>query len=388
MGRTRGRVLAVDGETAVVRAEAYDVRVTHPPRTWKPGDHVELESQQVLRAHGAAPVPGAEVLRMPRRRLEILRARGKILAKLRELFAQRGFLEVETPLLVPAPGLEIHLEAVPAGGGYLITSPEYQMKRLLAAGFERIFQICKCFRANERGAHHSSEFTMIEWYRAFDTLDAIIDDTEQLVAEACHAITGKPEARVGGRTIDVTPPWRRMTVRDAMSEFAGVEVDGAESAQELIDKLRGWGIDCAPDAAWDDAFFAAFLARVEPQIAALPHALILHDWPVPLAALARTRPDDPKTALRFEAYVGGLELANAFDELTDPAEQRTRFVSDQETRRARGKPVYPVDEKLISALAEGLPPSAGIALGFDRLVMLATGADKIDDVLTFSADEL
>lgn len=386
--RTRGRVLAIDGDTAVVRAELYDVRITNPARAWKAGDHVELETQQVVRAHGDLPAPGAEVTRMPRRRVDLLRARAAALAKVREVFAQRGFLEVETPLLVPAPGLEIHLDAVTAGDGYLITSPEYQMKRLLAAGFEKIYQVCKCFRANERGAHHASEFTMIEWYRAFDTLEAIIDDTEQLVAEVCHALAGRPEARVAGRSIDVTPPWHRMTVRDAMSEYAGVDVDGTESAADLVIKLRAWGIDCAADAAWDDAFFAAFLARVEPAIAALPHALILHDWPTPLAALARTRPDDPKTALRFEAYVGGIELANAFDELTDAAEQRARFVGDQDTRRARGKPVYPLDEKLLAALGEGLPPSAGIALGFDRLVMLATGADRIDDVLTFSAEEL
>jgi lysyl-tRNA synthetase class 2 len=385
---TRGRVLAIDGETAVVRAELYDLRVTNAPRAWKPGDHVELESQRVVRQHGEQPAPGAEVTRLPRRRLDLLRARAKALARVREVFAQRGFLEVETPLLVPAPGLEIHLEAVPAGGGWLITSPEYQMKRLLAGGFEKIYQVCKCFRANEHGAHHASEFTMIEWYRAYDAVDAIIADTEQLVAEVCHALSGKPEARVAGRTIDVTPPWRRMTVRDAMAEYANIEVDGAESAADLIAKLRAWGIDCAADAAWDDAFFAAFLARVEPAIAALPHALILHDWPTPLAALARTKPDDAKTALRFEAYVGGIELANAFDELTDATEQRARFLEDQRVRAARHKPVYPLDEKLLAALAEGLPPSAGIALGFDRLVMLATGADKIDDVLTFSAAEL
>jgi lysyl-tRNA synthetase class 2 len=388
MGRTRGRVLAVDGDQAIVRAEVYDVRVTNPSRSWKPGDHVELENQRVIRSHGNTPAPGAEVMRMPRQRLELVRSRARALAKVREVFAQRGFVEVETPLLVPAPGLEIHLDAVPAGGGYLITSPEYQMKRLLAGGFERIYQVCKCFRANERGAHHSSEFTMIEWYRAFDSLDAIIDDTEQLVAEVCHAIAGAPVARVGGRAIDVTPPWRRMTVREAMNDYAGVEVDGAESAPELVAKLCGVGIACATDTAWDDAFFAAFLARVEPAIEALPHALILHDWPVPLAALARTKDGDPTTALRFEAYVGGIELANAFDELTDSAEQRERFLGDQRTRAARGKPVYPLDEKLLAALVEGLPPSAGIALGFDRLVMLATGAERIDDVLTFSTAEL
>jgi elongation factor P--(R)-beta-lysine ligase len=361
------------------------MRVAHPG-TWKPGQFVDIETQQAIDARAATgdyPARGSEVMRMPRQRMHFLEQRAAALAAVRRYFASESFLEVETPLLVPSPGLEIHLEAVPAGGGYLITSPEYQMKRLLAAGFERIYQVCKCFRANERGAHHSSEFTMIEWYRAFSTLDAIRADTEQLV----HAVCGD-HVHVGERMIDVKPPWQRMTVRDAMRTWASIEVDGDEPAAALVAKVRAAGIDIAADAAWDDAFFAAFLARVEPAIASLPHALFLEDWPAPLAALARRKPDDTRTALRFEAYIGGIELANAFDELIDPAEQRTRFFDDQRSRRERGKPVYPLDEKLLAALSEGLPPSAGIALGFDRLVMLATGAASIDEVLTFSADEL
>jgi elongation factor P--(R)-beta-lysine ligase len=383
-------VIAIDGDAAIVRAEQFDLRVTHPSKRWRPGDLVDVDAASIVRAYGERdyPAPGSEVMRLPRRRIDMLRARATALAKARDVFASRGFLEVETPLLVPSPGLEIHLDAVQAGAGYLITSPEYQMKRLLAAGFEKIYQVCKCFRANEQGAHHASEFTMIEWYRAHAGIDAIVDDTEQLVAVFVGAVAGAPVARVAGRAIDVTPPWRRMTVRAAMAEHAGVHVDGAEPAGDLIRAVREAGIAVADGTAWDDAFFAAFLARVEPAIAALDHAVILDDWPAPLAALARQKPDDPKTALRFEAYVGGIELANAFDELTDPVEQRARFVEDQRVRAERGRPVYPLDDKLIAALVEGLPPSAGIALGFDRLVMLATGADTIAEVLTFSADEL
>src|SRR5678815_1594832 len=174
---------------------------------------------------GDFPGPATEVARLPRRRLANLAARAAALAALRRFFAERDFLEVETPVLVPSPGLEIHLDAVPAGAGYLITSPEYQMKRLLAAGCERIYQVCKCFRAGERGPHHASEFTMVEWYRAFAELDDVARDTEQLVADVVRAVgtsgAGAAIAQVGGRAIDVTPPWPRMTVRQAMRAWAG-----------------------------------------------------------------------------------------------------------------------------------------------------------------------
>jgi lysyl-tRNA synthetase class 2 len=191
-----------------------------------------------------------------------------------------------------------------------------------------------------------------------------------------------------GREIDVTPPWHRMTVREAMARFASVDVLGDETAEALVAKVRASGIDIADGTPWDDAFFAAFLARVEPAIAAMDRPLILEDWPAPLAALAKRKESDPRVAMRFEAYVGGIELANAFGELTDPIEQRARFLDDQRIRRERGRAVYPLDEKLLAALVEGLPPSAGIALGFDRLVMLATGAAHIREVLTFSDAEL
>ncbi|MCX5740885.1 MAG: EF-P lysine aminoacylase EpmA [Proteobacteria bacterium] len=382
MTRTRGRVLAIADGLAIVRSERDDVRVAARVG-WRPGDLVDGDAVVTAFRGRDFPEPATETARLPRARLAALRARAQVLATVREVFAARDFTEVETPLLVPSPGLEIHLDALVADDGYLITSPEYQMKRLLAGGFERIYQVCKCFRGNEHGPHHAREFTMIEWYRAFASLDEIVADTEALVAAACGGV-----ARLGAREIDVTPPWPRLSVRDAMARYAGVTVIGDEPAADLVASVRAAGFELADDTAWDDAFFAAFLARVEPAIAALERPVILEDWPVPLAALARTKPGDPAVALRFEAYVGGLELANAFDELTCPVEQRARFESDLAIRGARGRARYPLDEKLLAALAEGLPPSAGIALGFDRLVMLATGAPTIDRVLTFAQSEL
>ena len=377
----RGRVLAVDDRTAIVRCADVDVRVPDAPAAWQPGDLVDGDA--VVRAFGAPyPPPGSEVARLPRARVEAIRARAAALTKVRAFFAERGFLEVETPLVVPSPGLEIHLDAVPAGDGYLITSPEYAMKRLLAAGFDKIVQVCKCFRANEHGPHHAGEFTMIEWYRAYADIEAIAADTEQLV----HTVCGD-HARVGERRISVVPPWQRISVRDAMQRWAGITVRGDEPAAELVAEIRRAGIAVAGDLAWDDAFFTAWLARVEPEIAALDHAILVEDWPVPLAALAREKPGDPATALRFEAYIGGLELANAFDELVDADVQRARFEAEQVARAERGRPVYPIDDKLLAALAEGLPPSSGIALGFDRLAMLATGVATIGEVLTFTTAE-
>lgn len=391
-----GRILALHDRIASVRFEREDVQLV-ADASWQVGDLISEESFDdgfhryvIVHRYDGPPYPGpsTEVARLQRPRLTALRHRATCLAAVRSYFGSHDFLEVETPLLVPSPGLEIHLDAIPAGGGYLITSPEYQMKRLLAGGLERIFQVCKCFRGNESGPHHSGEFTMIEWYRANATIEAIIRDTEHLVAAVIHAVTGDHAARLPGRTVDVSPPWQRVTVREAMSKWAHVEVIGDEPARDMVAKVRAAGIAVADGTAWDDAFFAAFLERVEPEIAKLDRALILEDWPAPLAALARRRADDPNIALRFEAYVGGIELANAFDELTDPVEQRARFEDDQRIRRERNRAVYPIDDKLIAALAEGLPPSAGIALGFDRLVMLATGAASIDHVLTFAGSEL
>jgi elongation factor P--(R)-beta-lysine ligase len=389
----RGRVIAVEGGRARIRTASADVEVD-ADRAVVAGDLVEVAADGTIarvrpHAGGDYPVPGSEVTRLDAGRRDRVLARSRAMAALRAFFAERGFAEVDTPLLVPSPGLEVHLAAVPAGeGGWLITSPEYQMKRLLAGGLERIYQVCKCFRAREEGVHHSSEFTMVEWYRAWSGLGAIEDDTQALVAAVARAVHGEPVVHVGGRRIDVGAPWLRMTVAEAMARWAGVDVLGDEPAEDLARKVAAAGHDLGGATAWDDVFFTAFVARVEPAIAALDRPLLLVDWPVRLAALARRRADNPAVVERFEAYIGGIELANAFGELTDPVEQRARFEGDLAVRRSRGLPQYPLDEKLLAALAEGLPPCAGIALGVDRLMMLALGAHHIREVLTFTADEL
>ncbi|MBL9015671.1 MAG: hypothetical protein JNL83_15920, partial [Myxococcales bacterium] len=237
----RGRVLAVNAGIAIIRSEHGETTVPAQPG-WRAGDLVD--DLAVVRAFddGDYPGPATEVARLPRPRLEALHARAKALSALRAFFAAREFVEVETPLLVPSPGLEIHLDAVKAGDGYLITSPEYQMKRLLAGGLERIYQVCKCFRAGEQGPYHASEFTMVEWYRAYDHLDTIAKDTEQLVHTVVRAVSGASAVKLGSRSIDVTPPWPRMTVREAMKRWAKVEVTGGESAADLVSKVRRAGI--------------------------------------------------------------------------------------------------------------------------------------------------
>ncbi|MSP60860.1 MAG: EF-P lysine aminoacylase GenX [Myxococcales bacterium] len=323
-----------------------------------------------------------------------LRRRATAMAGLRRFFDQRGFLEVETPLLVPSPGLELHLDAFPvpdaSGQRYLITSPEYQMKRLLAArgeGMERIFQVCKCFRRGEAGAHHNPEFTMVEWYRSPGAWEEVARDVEALCCEVVKAVRGKGgPIEYQGRTLDLTPPWQWLSVAEAMERFAGVTVRGDEPAEVLAERGRAAGFAIPPTrTAWDDVFFSIFLDAVDPQLAR-GGPTILHSWPAPLSALARL--DGEGFAERFEAYAGGLELANGYGELTDAAEQRRRCEAERAERLRRELPAYPLDERFLAALAEGIPPSGGVALGIDRLMMLACDAASLREVVSFTSAEV
>ena len=328
-----------------------------------------------------------------------LEARARILSAVRRWFEAQGFLEVDTPARVRAPGQEVHLDALPSGTRWLVTSPEYAMKRLCGAGYERIVSIGKCWRADERGPHHEPEFTMLEWYRADEPLERIARDCEELVRVATeaagpsvarwpagHASPGSPpQPRAPAFHLPMAP-FARVTVRELLARFAGVALEGDESVAALAQKARAAGVDVGTAREWDDVFFQLWLDRVEPRLPELGAAFVF-DWPEPLGALARRRVDDPRFVERFELYAGGLELANAFGELTDPHEQRARFLAETAARAARGKTVYPLDEALLAALAT-MPPTAGVALGFDRLVMLVLGAGAIRDVVAFADDEV
>ena len=339
-----------------------------------------------------SPGAGAEAHRLAGR-LANLRRRGRALQLVRDFFARRDFLEIEAPLLVPSPGVELHLDAfaVPdafAGATrYLITSPEYQLKRLLAAGLDRIYSLGKCFRRGELGPHHNPEFTMVEWYRAPGGWEEIATDVEALVVEVLVGLTDGEVPRYRGQPLELGRPFRRLSVREAMARFAGVTVEGDEPAAVLAERGRAAGHRLPPTlTAWDDVFFTLFLDAVEPHLGEAP--TVLFDWPAPLASLARLSPSDPRVAERFEVYVAGVELANGFGELLDPLAQRRRCEAERGERGRRGLPVYPLDERFLDALADVAAPAAGVALGLDRLILLACDAPSLREVLPFAADEL
>lgn len=309
----------------------------------------------------------------------VLEARKRLNDTVRHHFDAAGFLEVDTPIAVRSPGLEPHLDAFetrelgPDGRGetlYLHTSPEYAMKRMLGRGLGHLYQIARVFRNGERSKTHAPEFTMLEWYRQPGTLQDVMQDTEDLIGAIAEAVDG---------------PWRpRRTRRLSVSE-AFTEVGLADPLAHLgdLEGLRA-GLEIEPfeGDTWDDVFFRAFFERVE---GSFPddQLTLLHGYPAPMAALARIDSADPRRALRFEAYVGRLELGNAFDELTDPVEQRARFSADLELRRSLGRPLYPVDEGLLHDLGN-IGAAAGIAIGLDRVLMLCLGLESVHDTLAFS----
>jgi lysyl-tRNA synthetase class 2 len=302
-----------------------------------------------------------------------LSLRAEAVRSIRRFFEGRGFVEVDTPIVVPSPGLDVHLAAFElrtAEGRpprYLSTSPEYQMKRLLALGHARLFQITKAFRRDEQGERHNPEFTILEWYRTRADVVDVMADTEQLVAR----VTGG-RVTLADREISALPPFPRMTVVEAFSAYADI------AERDTLAMAEGD----------EDTFFRLLVEKVEPAIERLPHPLFLTEYPASQASLARKKPGDPRVAERFELYLAGVELCNGFGELTDPKEQRARFDHDQRVRKERGLPVYPIDERFLEALERGIPACAGNALGVDRLVALACGTRDIGAVIAFPEADL
>mgnify|MGYP000904990929 FL=1 len=295
----------------------------------------------------------------------LLLRRQAIAAAIRDFFYARDFLEVETSNRIPAPAPEVHVDSFSSETWFLHPSPEVCMKRLLAAGYERLFQICKCYRDGERGARHLPEFTLLEWYRAGEDYTALMADCENLLADTSQRLALGRRFVYQGQAIDLEPPWERITVDEAFRRYTGV------TAEDVLAAGR---------------FEEILVEEVEPHLG-FGRPTFLCDYPLPLASLARRKNDHSRVAERFELYVCGMELANGFSELTDPAEQRRRFQEAIEERNRLGKAPSPMPEPFLDDLSR-MPEAAGIALGLDRLVMVLTDAAVIDQVVAFTPEML
>lgn len=327
--------------------------------------------------------------------IDLLRARSHIVKLIRAWFDEQGFTEIQTPRLVGIPGQEPYLEpfwtevqspTLPAAKGEqegvipaaLITSPEYAMKRLLAQGMDKIYDLGPCFRNGEPwDGTHDPEFLLLEWYRRESDLNDLMDDTENMVMSVAREFRSQPTA--------LTRSWRRLTVEQAFREYVNVELtpllDDVEGLKEVAISL---GQTVTSDDRWDDIFFKIFLSYIEPKLG-LEQPTFLYRYPVSMAALAR-RSDDPRYAERVELYINGLELANGFAELSDPVEQRARFCEERDLRASLGKKTWLLDERFLTALPK-MGDAAGIAFGVERLVMLLTGSSSINDIVPFPASE-
>jgi lysyl-tRNA synthetase class 2 len=314
-------------------------------------------------------------------RLPFLRRRSLLSQATRAFFIARGYSEVETRYAVPTPGEEVHLRAFPTEREYpdghreplwLHTSPEFAMKKLLVGGAGPIFQLARVWRNGEAGELHAGEFTMLEWYRPGADMASLIEETTAFIRAVLP-----PVVACRGVITDLTQV-ERLSIAEAFRRYAASDVLAVANDAPALAAAAGTRL--RENESWEDLFFRLLLERVEPRLGR-SHPTFLTHWPAEQAALARRDPADPRVAERFELFVCGIELANAFVELTDAEEQRNRFVADRARRHAACGADWPLDEDFLAALAHGLPPSAGIAVGFDRLAMIASGAERIDQVL-------
>jgi len=325
-------------------------------------------------------------------RRPFLLARSRMAAGMRAWFAGQGFIEVETSALQVSPGNETHLHAFATDliapdnertQLYLRTSPEFACKKLLAAGETRIFDFARVFRNRERGALHHPEFTMLEWYRANEPYETLMADCAALMAQAAR-LAGAKRFEFRGRSADPFVAPERITVAEAFARRAGIDLPatlhkGEGDRERLAAAAQNAGVMIGTDDDWGDIFSRVLVERVEPHLGN-GRATILYEYPLPMAALARAKSGSDKVAERFELYACGVELANGFGELTDPVEQRARFETAMTDKQRIHGERYPLDEDFLAALAV-MPPACGVALGFDRLAMLASGAQRVEQVI-------
>ncbi len=335
-----------------------------------------------------------ELKNNPRQR-EIFEARIKIIKLTREFFWSCGFSETETPIALRYPGQEPYLNPISvlfhnpvneAYKFYLQTSPEFAMKKLLVAGYEKIFQICKCFRDFEQfGGNHNIEFTMLEWYRAPGTIEEIMDDTEGLFKFVGHELKVK-NLKFKDCEINIFAQWDRLSMRQVWKKFIGIELNDyltVGKMQELVNE-RGYNFQ---SEVYEDLFYKIFLNEIESKLGT-EKPVIIYDYPEQMCSLSRLSKKDPCYAERFELYIAGLELANAFGELTDAVKQKKLLEEDKEKRIQLGKEIWPVDSGFIAALESGMPEAGGIALGLDRMIMIFTGTNNINDVIFQAVDDV
>jgi lysyl-tRNA synthetase class 2 len=299
------------------------------------------------------------------RRKKALQQRARILQGIRQFFIENSYLEVETPHRIPTPAPESHIDAIPSDTWFLHTSPELCMKRMMAAGYEKIFQICRCWRERERGGLHLPEFTLLEWYRAEGDYHSLMEECEGLIRFVARTIGLEQKLIFRSHEIDLSEPWERISVKEAFRCYSKTSMAKALE-RNLFDEIM--------------------VQDVEPKLG-IEKPTFIYDYPGVRGALARLKQEDQTVAERFELYMGGLELANGFSELVDSEEQRRRFHIENANRQSFGKPIYSIPDKFLAEL-DNMPPSAGIALGVDRLVMVFLDGETIDEVVAFTPEDL
>lgn len=299
------------------------------------------------------------------RRRQELYQRAKIIQSIRKFFIERGYLEVETPYLLPLVSPEAHIDPVACGSWFLHTSPELCMKRLLSAGYEKIFQICHCWRQGERGSRHIPEFTMLEWYKKGVDYKELMKETEELIIDVYDSFSPFKKIYYQNKEIDISIPWERISVEEAFNRFGKIRL------KEALEK---------------DIFDEVMVEKIEPELG-VKKPTFIYDYPIERASFSKAKTGDPSFAERFELYIGGVEIANGFSELTDPQEQRRRFEIENNIRKNRSKFTIPIPERFLEEISQ-MSQSSGIALGIDRLVMVFLDKDSIDKIVAFPPEEL